>query len=137
MNVITGTDKTSASRSFVNSVDVYGMMTTGLLSNIKLDSPSNAQSAMSALNSALAQITSGQASLKATANRLTAQTTKLSSLSSSAQQSLDTLQNVDITKLNSQLTQLQSQQNINYQLISQLDPIAYKNLKLVTLTPSS
>jgi len=137
MNVITGTDKTAASRSFVNSVDIYGMMTTGLLSNIKLDSPANAQSAMWALNSALAQITSGQASLKATTNRLTTQASKLSSLSTSAQQSIDALQNTDITKLNSQLTQLQSQQNINYQLISQLDSTAYKNLKLLALTSSS
>jgi flagellin-like hook-associated protein FlgL len=137
MNVITGTDKTAASRSFVNSVDIYGMMTTGLLSNIKLDSPSNAQSAMWALNSALAQITSGQASLKATTNRLTAQASKLSGLSNTAQQLIDTLQNIDITKLNTQLTQLQSQQNINYQLISQLDSTAYKNLKLLALTSSS
>jgi flagellin-like hook-associated protein FlgL len=112
-------------------------MTTGLLSNIKLDSPSNAQSAMWALNSALAQITSGQASLKATTNRLTVQETKLSDLSKTTQQSIDTLQKVDITKLNAQLTQLQSQQNISYQVISQLDSTAYKNLKILALTSSS
>jgi flagellin-like hook-associated protein FlgL len=137
MNVITGTDKTAASRSFVNSVDIYGMMTTGLLSNIKLDSPSNAQSAMWALNSALAQITSGQASLKATTNRLIVQETKLSDLSKTTQKSIDTLQKVDIAKLNTQLTQLQSQQNISYQVISQLDSTAYKNLKILALTSSS
>ncbi len=137
MNVTTGTDKTAASRSSINSVDIYGMMTTGILSNIKLDSPKNAQSASWALNSALAQITSGQYSLQATANRLTAQASKLSDLSNTTQKSLNTLQNADIAKLNSRLAQLQSQQDINYQLISQLDPTAYKNLKILALTSSS
>jgi hypothetical protein len=45
--------------------------------------------------------------------------------------------NSDITKLNTQLTQLQSQQNISYQVISQLDSTAYKNLKILALTSSS
>lgn len=134
MNVVTGTDKTAASRSFVNTVNIYGMMTMGLLSNIKVDSPTNAQAAMSALQSALAQINNGQSALKLTSSRLAAQATNLTSLASASQSTIDKLQNVDVTKLNSQLTQLQNQQNVNYQLISQLDPTAYKTLKLLSLT---
>lgn len=137
MNVVIGTDKTAASRSFVNGVDIYGMMTMGLLSSIKIDTPANAQSAMGALQSALAQITNGQFSLKLTSTRLDAQATKLTGLAGATQSNIDSLQKVDIKKLNAQLTQLQSEQNIRYQLISQLDPAAYRSLKTLTLISSS
>jgi len=134
MNVITGTDKTAASRSFINSINIYGMMTMGLLSNIKVDSPTNAQAAMSALQSALAQINNGQAALKLTSTRLATQATKLTGLASDSQKTIDTLQKADVIKLNAQLTQLQNQQDVDYQLINQLDPTAYKTLKLLSLT---
>jgi len=136
MNVITGTDKTAASRAYVNSINIYGMMTMGLLSNIKVDSPENAITAMSALRSALAQINNGQSTLKLTSTRLATQATKLTNLSSTTQQKIDTLQKADVAKLNTQLTQLQSQQDIDYQLISQLDPAAYRHLKTLSLTSS-
>ena len=128
MNVMIGTDKTAASRSFVNSVNIYGMMTTGLMSGIKLDTPQNAEVAMNMLNSALSQINNGQALLKMTSTRLTAQTNKLTGLATTAQDSVNAIQNIDPAKLKAQLAQLQSQQDINYQLISQLDPNAYKAL---------
>ena len=128
MNVIIGTDKTAASRSFINSVNIYGMMTTGLMSGIKLDTPENAQAAVNALNSALAQITNGQALLKSTSDRLAKQATNLTGLTTSANNSINAIQNIDPAKLKAQLAQLQSQQNVDYQLISQLDPNAYKAL---------
>lgn len=128
MNVIIGTDKTAASRSFVNSVNIYGMMTTGLMGGIKLDTPQNSEAAMNSLNSALAQINNGQALLKMTSTRLAAQANKLTGLTTTAQDSVNTIQNIDPAKLKAQLAQLQSQQNISYQLISQLDPNAYKAL---------
>ncbi|MBT8623089.1 flagellin [Polynucleobacter paneuropaeus] len=128
MNVIIGTDKTAASRSFINSVNIYGMMTTGLMSGIKLDTPENAQAAVNALNSALAQINNGQSLLKMTSSRLTAQANKLTGLTTTANNSINAIQNIDPAKLKAQLAQLQSQQNVDYQLISQLDPNAYKAL---------
>ncbi|QWD11955.1 hypothetical protein G6704_05675 [Polynucleobacter paneuropaeus] len=128
MNVIIGTDKTAASRSFINSVNIYGMMTTGLMSNIKLDTPENAQAAVNALNSALAQINNGQSLLKMTSTRLSTQANKLTGLAKTAQDSVSAIQNIDPVKLKAQLAQLQSQQNVDYQLISQLDPNAYKAL---------
>lgn len=136
MNVITGTDKTAASRSFVNSVNIYGMMTIGLLSNIKVDSPANAQAAMNALQSALAQINNGSSALKLTSTRLDTQATKLNTLASDSQKKIDTLQNADLVKLNAKLAQLQNRQAIDYQLISQLDPTAYKTLKLLSASSS-
>jgi len=136
MNVITGTDNTSASRSYVNSVNVYGMMTMGLLSNIKVDSPDNARAAMSSLQSAIAQINNGQSTLKITSDKLATQATKLSGLASDSQKTIDTLQKADTVKLNAKLTQLQNEQNVDYQLISQLDPTAYKTLKILSLTTS-
>ena len=128
MNVIIGTDKTAASRAFVNPVDIYGMMTMGLMSGIKLDTPENAQAAVNALNSALAQINNGQSLLKMTSTRLSAQANKLTGLAKTAQDSVSAIQNIDPVKLKAQLAQLQSQQNVDYQLISQLDPNAYKAL---------
>ena len=128
MNVIIGTDKTAASRSFINNLNIYGMMTTGLMSGIKLDTPQNAQAAMNSLNSALSQINNGQSLLKMTSSRLAAQANKLNGLATTAQNSVNTIQNIDPAKLKAQLAQLQSQQNISYQLISQLDPNAYKAL---------
>ena len=128
MNVIVGTDKTAASRMFVNNVNIYGMMTIGLMSGIKLDTPQNAQAAMGALNSALSQITSGQSLLRITTARLEKQSDKITGLETTAQRSADSIQNIDPAKLKAQLVQLQNQQNIQYQLISQLDPTAYKSL---------
>ncbi|MBU3619498.1 flagellin [Polynucleobacter sp. JS-Fieb-80-E5] len=128
MNVIIGTDKTAASRAFVNPVDIFGMMTMGLMSGIKLDTPENAQAAVNALNSALAQINNGQSLLKMTSTRLSAQANKLTGLAKTAQDSVSAIQNIDPVKLKAQLAQLQSQQNVDYQLISQLDPNAYKAL---------
>jgi flagellin-like hook-associated protein FlgL len=128
MNVIIGTDKTAASRSFVNPVDIYGMMTIGLMSGVKLDTPEHAQAAMTTLNSALMQIVNGQALLKSTSDRLTKQATKLTGLTTTANNSINAIQNIDPTKLKAQLAQLQSQQNVDYQLIQQLDPNAYKAL---------
>jgi flagellin-like hook-associated protein FlgL len=128
MNVIIGTDKTPASRTFINSVDIYGMITMGLMSGIKLDTPEHAQAAVTTLNSALAQITNGQTLLKSTSDRLTKQATKLTGLAKNAQDSVNAIQNIDPIKLKAQLAQLQSQQNVDYQLISQLDPNAYKAL---------
>jgi flagellin-like hook-associated protein FlgL len=137
MNVIVGTDKTAASRSFINNVNIYGMMTTGLLSGIKLDTPQNAQAAMGSLNSALAQITNGQAMLNITSTRLDAQAKKLSGLATTAQKSISELQGINPVKLKAQLTQLQNQQSINYQVISQFDPIAYKNLVVANIISSA
>jgi flagellin-like hook-associated protein FlgL len=98
------------------------------MSNIKLDTPENAQAAMNALNSALAQINNGQALLKMTSTRLAAQADKLTGQAKTAQDSVSAIQNIDPVKLKAQLAQLQSRQNIDYQLISQLDPTAYKKL---------
>ena len=136
MNVIIGTDKTPASRSFVNSVNIYGMMTTGLMGGIKLDTPQNAEVAMNSLNSALAQINNGQALLKMTSTRLAAQANKLTGLAKNAQDSVNAIQNIDPIKLKAQLAELQAKQDVDYQLINQLDPDAYKAL-VVTNTLST
>ena len=128
MNVIIGTDKTAASRTFVNPVDIYGMMTMGLMSGVKLDTPEHAQAAIGTLSSALMQITNGQALLKSTSDRLAKQATKLTGLTTTANNSINAIQNIDPVKLKAQLVQLQSQQNVDYQLIQQLDPNAYKAL---------
>jgi len=136
MNVVTGTDKTAASRSYVNSVNIYGMMTMGLLSNIKVDSPDNAKAAMNSLQSAIAQINNGQSALKITSAKLATQATNLTGLASDSQKTIDALQKADVVKLNAQLTKLQNEQDVDYQLISQLDPTAYKTLKLLSLTSS-
>jgi flagellin-like hook-associated protein FlgL len=137
MNVIIGTDKTAASRSFVNPVDIYGMMTIGLMSGVKLDTPEHAQAAMTTLNSALMQIVNGQALLKSTSDRLTKQATKLTGLTTTANNSINAIQNIDPAKLKAQLAQLQSQQNVDYQLIQQLDPNAYKALVVANATSAN
>jgi|UniRef100_UPI00404776E2 flagellin len=128
MNVIIGTDKTAASRLFINNVNIYGMMTTGLISGITLDTPQNAQAAMGTLNSAISQIMGGQSMLKITSTRLDKQTSKIDGIENTAQSSIDTMQKIDPAKLRAQLTQLQNQQNIHYQLINQFDPAAYNSL---------
>ena len=112
------------------------MMTTGLMGGIKLDTPQNAEVAMNSLNSALAQINNGQALLKMTSTRLTAQANKLTGLAKNAQDSVNAIQNIDPIKLKAQLAELQAKQDVDYQLINQLDPDAYKAL-VVTNTLST
>jgi len=91
---------------------------------------------MGSLQSAIAQINNGQSMLKITSAKLATQATNLSSLASDSQKTIDTLQKADVSKLNAKLTQLQNEQNVDYQLISQLDPTAYKTLKILSLTSS-
>jgi flagellin len=134
MNVMVGNDKTAASRYFINSVNIYGMMTTGLLSGIKLDTPQNAQEANDSLRSAMMQITNGEASLKYASSELSKKANALTDLSGQATDSIKAIQNIDPVKVKDQLAQFKSQQNIDYQLISQLDPDAYKALKITNLT---
>ncbi|MBU3633134.1 hypothetical protein [Polynucleobacter sp. AP-Feld-500C-C5] len=134
MNVMVGNDKTAASRYFINSVNIYGMMTTGLLSGIKLDTPQNAQEANNSLRSAMMQITNGESSLKYASSELSKKANALTDLSGQATDSIKAIQNIDPIKVKDQLAQLKSKQNIDYQLISQLDPDAYKALKITNLT---
>jgi len=134
MNVMVGNDKTAASRYFINSVNIYGMMTTGLLSGIKLDTPQNAQEANNSLRSAMMQITNGESSLKYASSELSKKANALTDLSGQATDSIKAIQNIDPVKVKDQLAQLKSKQNIDYQLISQLDPDAYKALKITNLT---
>ncbi|MBU3621863.1 flagellin [Polynucleobacter sp. CS-Odin-A6] len=133
MNVVIGTDKTAASRYFINSVNVFGMMTTGLLSGVKLDTPQNAQEANNSIRSAMMQISNGETNLKYASSELSKKANELTGLSVQASDSIKTLQNIDPVKVKEQLTQLKSKQNIDYQLISQLDPDAYKSLKIASL----
>lgn len=134
MNVMVGNDKTAASRYFINSVNIYGMMTTGLLSGIKLDTPQNAQEANNSLRSAMTQITNGESSLKYASSELSKKANALTDLNRQAADSIKAMQNIDPVKVMDQLAQLKSKQNIDYQLISQLDPDAYKALKIASLT---
>ena len=134
MNVVTGIDKSASSRFFINSVDIYAMMNLGILSGVKLYTPTDAQAAIGALNSARAQITNGQFNLNMTANTLTAKAKKLTDSSAATQQSINAIQDIDPAKLKTQLTRLQNQKDIDYQLIQQLDPAAYNTLKVAELT---
>jgi flagellin-like hook-associated protein FlgL len=134
MNVMVGTDKTATSRYFINSVNIFGMMTTGILSGIKLDTAQNAQEANNSLRSAMMQITNGQASLKYAYSELSKKSNELKGLGGQATDSIKSLQDIDPVKVKEQLAQLKSKQNIDYQLISQLDPIAAKTLNIASLT---
>lgn len=130
MNVLLDPNNTAQSRFFINSVDIYGMMTMGILSGVKLDSPTDAQTALGSLNNASNQIMSKQFYLKLTADNLKKQASTLTSATADSQKLLDALQKVDQVKLKAQLAHLQDQQNIDYQLISQIDPATYQSLKL-------
>ncbi|MBU3545101.1 hypothetical protein ICN49_09260 [Polynucleobacter sp. MWH-Mekk-B1] len=119
VNVKTGIDNTPASRTHIQPVNIYGMITMGALGGIKLESIADANSALSSIASAIATVNNGQISLKTSAKQLSAKANAINGITTSSQSQLASLQNLDKPALQSQLQMLNNNLAV-YTLLSKL-----------------
>ena len=119
LNVITGIDKTPASRTHIQPVNIYGMITIGALGNIKLETLSDANSAVASIASAISTINNGQVMLQTSAKQLSAKASAINNITTSSQTQLASLQSLDKPALQSQLQVLNNQLAV-YKLLSKL-----------------
>ena len=102
-----------------------GMSTTTLGVNAStVASQTGAQSAIDALTTALASVSTFHSTLSATKTGLDASAAASLSLSTNLQATIDTIQSVDQTALQARLQQLNNQQSIDYYLIAQMNTAA-------------
>lgn len=128
LNVNTGLTKDAASRMHINPVNVYGMMTAGILTGISLDSPQKATQAISQIASALTQIKNGEAALRVATATLDKKSAVIKSNIDTSLTQIKTMESVDVAKLQAQLKDLYFQQKINYNIVSQLNDSASSSL---------
>ena len=128
LNVNTGLNKDAASRMHINPVNVYGMMTAGILTNISLDTPQKATQALTQIASALNQIKTGEAALKLATTTLNKKSAEIQSTIDTSLTQIKTMESVDVTKLQAQLKDLYFQQKIDYNIVSQLNDSASTSL---------
>lgn len=128
LNVNTGLTKDAASRMHINPVNVYGMMTAGILTGVSVDTPRKAMQAMTQLSGALTQIRNGEMALKQVDKTLDKKSAEIKTSINSDISQIKAMESVDLVKLQAQLKDLQFQQKINYNIVSQLNNSASSSL---------
>ena len=108
---------TSGDQTTVVGVSISDMATT--LSALEIDG--DAAAAITALQEALDSIGTSQSSLSASAVGLDSQATQAASLVMGLQSTIDSIQKVDSAAAQIQLTELNTQQSIDYYLINQMN----------------
>lgn len=128
LNVNTGLNRDAASRMHINPVNIYGMMTAGILTGVSVDTPRKAVQAMTQISGALTQIRNGEMALKQADKTLDKKSAEIKTNINSNISQIKTMESVDITKLQEQLKNLYFQQKINYNIVSQLNDAASSSL---------
>lgn len=129
--VQTGVDNTAANRFKINSVDMYGMMTMGIMSGISVDTPENANLAIQKLSQAMASVNNGQAQLNASHSQLTGKATGVTTDSTQTSKQIADMQKVNVAQLKQQLSVLQGLQSSYSDMVSQMGPSASTELMLL------
>jgi len=129
--VQTGVDNTPANRFKVNSIDMYGMMTMGVMSGVSVDTPENANLAIQKLSQAMASVNNGQAQLNASHSQLTGKATGVTTDSTQTAQSIADMQKVNVAQLKQQLSILQGLQSSYSDMVSQMGPSASTEFMLL------
>lgn len=128
LNVNTGLTKDAASRMHINPVNVFGMMTAGVLTGVSIDSSRKATQALTQIASALTQIKNGEAALRIANTTLDKKTAEIKTKLDTSLSEIKALESVDVKKLQEQLKNLYFQQKINYNIVSQLNDSAASSL---------
>jgi flagellin-like hook-associated protein FlgL len=128
LNVNTGLTKDAASRMHINPVNVFGMMTAGVLTGVSIDTPRKATQALHQIASALTQVRNGEAALRTVNTTLDKKTAEIKTKLDSSLSEIKAMESVDIKKLQAQLKDLHFQQKINYNIVSQLNSSASSSL---------
>ena len=114
---------TTASTVTIGGIDLV-TLGAAISTTLSITSSSAASSAVTSLTSHLLSISNGQSSLSASTLGITAYTSEATSLSTGLQQTIDSIQNIDPTALQAQLQQLNTQQSIDFYLVTQMNQAA-------------
>ena len=128
LNVNTGLTKDAASRMHINPVNVFGMMTGGILTGASVDTAQKATMALTQISSALIQIKNGEAALKTQLVNLDKKSAEIKTSLDTSLSDIKAMESVDVKKLQEQLKDLYFQQKINYNIVSQLNDSASSSL---------
>jgi len=129
--VQTGVDNIPANRFKVNSVDIYSVMTMGVMSGVTVDTPANAELAIQKLSQAMMTVSGGQLQLGATKTQLNGKSSGVTDTSTRTQQEIADMQKIDAAQLRQQLAILQSMQSAYSDLVSQMGPTASSELVML------
>jgi flagellin-like hook-associated protein FlgL len=122
--VTTGVDGTPSSKTTIGNVNVFGLVTMGEMSGMKVDTTDHAAKAMDAISHAMSYLASRQSQLQFTSQTLTKQGAAVTNLGTQTQNQISAIQNVNVPQLQAQLQALQNMQKIDYDFLSQIDPTA-------------
>jgi len=128
LNVVTGTDSSSKSKSSVMPVNIMGLIRMGVLSGASLDSKEKSASTADAIRSALSFVSSGKTQLASSAANLLKIQNKGDATIKQDQATIDAMQAIDIPGLQKKLAALKAQQLADYNVITQLNANAASNL---------
>jgi len=114
---------TTSSTVTIGGMDLVSLGNS-IATSLSVTSAAVASAAVDSLTSQLQVISNAQSSLSASTLGLTAYTNEASSLSTGLQQTIDSIQNVDPTALQAQLQQLNTQQSVDFYLVTQMNQAA-------------
>jgi flagellin len=128
MNVKSGIDNGPKSNTTVMPVNIMGMIRVGSLSNAALDSKETVAQAADAIRAAMSVVNNGQAQLKQSIKTLTTIQSVASASTRADQQTINSLQGIDVPALQRKLTELKAQQTLDFNVLTQLNANAADNL---------
>jgi flagellin-like hook-associated protein FlgL len=121
---ITSTDVTSIGLPLASDLSITTLGTTPFLTGNTVDTAANAAASIDSLTAALSTVSTAQSILGAQTVALTAKTDAAESMATNLQSTVDSIQNIDSTALQTKLQSLNNQQSIDYYLISQMNTAA-------------
>jgi flagellin-like hook-associated protein FlgL len=119
LTVRTDIDGTGTPTTTITASDITTLATT--LEALDISTTTNAGTAMASLTTQLTTVSVGQSNLSAADGALAAQETNAQTLSDGLAKVVDTIQNVDATKLQALLQNMNTQQSVDYYLVSQMN----------------
>lgn len=119
LNVTTDITGNNTPTTTIGPVDVATTATT--IAALSIATVAGASAALLSLTTEINTMASGQASLSASAVALEAQGKNAQKLSDGLAKVIDSIQNIDATKLQAYLQNLNTQQSVDYYLVSQMN----------------
>jgi len=129
--VQTGVENIPVNRFKINSVDIYSVMTMGVMSGVTVDTPAHAQLAMQRLSQSITTVTNGQQQLGSTKTQLNGKASGVTDTSTKTQQDIANMQKINEAQLRQQLSVLQSMQSAYSDMASQMGPMASTELMML------
>ncbi|QWD97869.1 hypothetical protein C2740_05750 [Polynucleobacter sp. MG-5-Ahmo-C2] len=119
LTVRTDIDGTGTPTTTISAASISAIVTA--MADLTIATSDDAGTAMASLTTQLETVSTAQSNLSASDGALVAQQTNAQTLSDGLAKVVDTIQNVDSTKLQALLQNMNTQQSIDYYLVSQMN----------------